>query len=68
MSALMSSMKLSAFPIAALVLFVLVFSVMVIRVMRRSASAEMDAASRIPIEDGVVTGRASGVGETRRAC
>jgi cbb3-type cytochrome oxidase subunit 3 len=68
MSALMSSMKLAAFPIAALVLFLMAFGIVVWRVFGAKQAAEMDRASRIPIEDGVVTERTGGGEQVRRAC
>lgn len=70
MSALMSSMKLAAFPIIAMVLFLAAFAVILGRVMFSKSGAELERAGRIPIDDGVVTPRPAhgqtSTGESRR--
>lgn len=52
MSDVMSSLGLAAFPIAAMVLFLLVFAGVVRYAMRRSEQDEFDRAAMLPLSDG----------------
>ncbi len=54
---IMSAMKLSTFPQAAMLIFLGVFVAVVWRVYRRPSIREMDAAASIPLCDEVVTPR-----------
>lgn len=50
-SDLMSGMDLATYPQIALVLFLAVFAVMVVRVFSKRRAKEYEAASRLPLED-----------------
>lgn len=48
---IMSSAKLSVYPILGLVFFMIAFSIVLWRVFRKNSRDTMNAASRIPLDD-----------------